>query len=177
VTTGALLGNLLATASYRVEVQAVDDIGNTSLATIIVPTDKVYWHRDGAKNALGLGKYAEESDTLDSAWNIKTTKNIEASGDANIGGTMSAANIGRIGYYRGLDFNTLTTQTGYYVDSSTPGPMDCTNYPVNKTGLLIVIAHGGLFAYQTYRTHDGDIYTRSYFSGTGWSAWKQVAFV
>jgi hypothetical protein len=177
VTTGALLGNLLATTSYRVEVQAVDDIGYTSLATVVVSTDKVYWHRDGANNALGLGKYAEASETLDSAWNLKTNKNIEAAGNATIGGTMRAANIGSIGYYRQLDFNTLTTQTGYYVDSSTPGQMDCTNYPVDKTGMLAVIAVGGSFAYQTYCSHDGDIYTRSYYSGTGWSVWKQVAFV
>ena len=194
VTSALLEGKLLATTTYLVEVQAVDDIGVPALSTIIVPTEKVYWHRDGANNALGLGKYAEEADTLDSAWDIKTSKNIEAVGDAIIGGTvnaaavvtegntvvggtMSAADIGRIGYYRNLDFNTLTKQTGYYVDSSAPAGIGCSNYPVNVTGMIEVIAYGGSFAYQTYRTYDGSIYTRSYYTGVGWSVWKQVKFV
>lgn len=71
VVTGALLdGNLLTTKSYRVEVQAVDSIGSSPPAEIIIPTDKVYWHRDGARNALGLGKYNEQDNALDSAWDI-----------------------------------------------------------------------------------------------------------
>lgn len=71
VVTGPLLGgNLLATSSYRVEVQAFDDIGNSVPSTIIIPTDKVYWHRDGARNALGLGKYNEKDNALDSAWDF-----------------------------------------------------------------------------------------------------------
>lgn len=70
VTAPLLNGNLLATNTYRVEVQAIDDIGNPALATIIVPTDKVYWHRDGARNALGLGKYNEKDNALDSAWDF-----------------------------------------------------------------------------------------------------------
>lgn len=212
VTTAALLGGALATSnSYVIEVQVVDTIGYTSSVTIMLPTDKIYWHRDGANNALGLGKYAEEPDTLDSDWKIKTSKDIEADGNCTIGGTMSATkveatgdvdadgtvnattvvttgngviggtlyarDIGRIGYYRNLDFNTLTQLTGYYVDSSAPSGVGSTNYPVNVTGMLAVIAYGGSFAYQTYRTYDGDIYTRSYYKSTGWTAWKQVKFV
>ena len=71
VTTGALLIDKLdITKSYRVEVQAIDDIGNTSTSAIIVPTDNIYWHRDGKNNALGLGKYNEQKNALDSAWDI-----------------------------------------------------------------------------------------------------------
>lgn len=71
VTTSPLLeGNLLTTATYRVEVQAVDYISNSTPTAITVSTDKVYWHRDGARNALGLGKYNERDDALDSAWDI-----------------------------------------------------------------------------------------------------------
>ena len=71
VVTEALLdGNLLTTKSYRVEVQAVDDITNSPASEILIPTDKVYWHRDGARNALGLGKYNEQDNALDSAWDI-----------------------------------------------------------------------------------------------------------
>ena len=70
VTEPLLGGSLLTTASYRVEVQAIDDIGNVSSSVIIISTDKVYWHRDGARNALGLGKYNERDNALDSAWDI-----------------------------------------------------------------------------------------------------------
>jgi hypothetical protein len=146
VTTAALLGgNLAVSNSYVIEVQAVDTIGYTSSVTTTLTTDRVYWHRDGANNALGLGKYAEAPNTLDTDWDIKTSKNIDADGDCTIGGTMSATkvettgdidasgtvsaaavetvgnaaiggtlsanDIGRIGYYRNLDFNTLTKQT------------------------------------------------------------------
>ena len=72
VETPALLeGTLLTTVSYSVEVRAVDYIGNASPSTpVIVPTDAVYWHRDGARNALGLGKYNEHDNALDSAWDF-----------------------------------------------------------------------------------------------------------
>jgi hypothetical protein len=62
---------LLTTTSYRVEVRAIDSIRNTSpVSEHIISTDKVYWHRDGARNALGLGKYNEQDNALDSAWDL-----------------------------------------------------------------------------------------------------------
>lgn len=71
VVTGPLLsGNLAATTTYRVEVQAIDDVGNVASSEIIVPTDKVYWHRDGVNNALGLGKYNEQENAVDTAWDF-----------------------------------------------------------------------------------------------------------
>lgn len=177
VTTGALLNGALSTqVSYVVHLRAIDDIGRYAEAEVLVPTENVYWHRDGANNSLGLGKYAEEPNTLDIAWDIKTTKNIAAAGDCDIGGLLRA-NIGWLGYYRNLDFNAVIGKTGYYVDSSTPGAIGCVNYPVDATGMLEVIAYGQSFAHQTYRTHDGRIYTRSYFNARGWSEWKQVQFV
>lgn len=75
VTDPLLNGNFLSTNTYRVEVQALDDVGNNSVVTIIVPTDKVYWHRDGARNALGLGKYNEKDNAIDSAWDFHMNGN------------------------------------------------------------------------------------------------------
>lgn len=66
VTEPLLDGNLLATNSYLVQVQAIDDIGDHAETTISVPTDKVYMHR--TKNAMGLGKYAEGENLLDVGW-------------------------------------------------------------------------------------------------------------
>lgn len=70
VTAPLLNGQLLTTTSYRVEVQAIDDVGNYAHSVVIVSTDRVYWHRDGARNALGLGKYNERDSALDSAWDF-----------------------------------------------------------------------------------------------------------
>lgn len=71
VTTGALLnGGLSLESSYTVQLRAIDDIGKYTDTAIVIPTDKVYWHRDGARNALGLGKYNERDNALDSAWDF-----------------------------------------------------------------------------------------------------------
>lgn len=70
VTAPLLDGDFLATNSYLVEVRAVDDIGTPAVVPIDVPTDKVYWHRDGKRNSLGLGKYNEKDNAVDSAWDI-----------------------------------------------------------------------------------------------------------
>lgn len=71
VTTEPLLGGAMsAEASYIVHIQAIDDIGRTADSFVTIATDKVYMHRDGARNALGLGKYNERENAVDSAWDI-----------------------------------------------------------------------------------------------------------
>jgi hypothetical protein len=65
VVTGALLGGALSTQNtYLVQVQAIDDIGEYGYTTITVPTEVVYWHRDGARGSLTFGGYVEEDDTF-----------------------------------------------------------------------------------------------------------------
>jgi hypothetical protein len=69
VTTGALaVGKLSVSKSYTVEVQAVDDISPPTVATIVVAPESVYMHRDGRLNSMGLGKYVEDENLLDVAW-------------------------------------------------------------------------------------------------------------
>ena len=70
ITTSPLLGTLSAQVSYMVRIRAIDAIGNPVESTISVPTEKVYWHRDGPRNALGLGKYNERDNAIDSAWDF-----------------------------------------------------------------------------------------------------------
>lgn len=70
VNTSPLLGTLSAQVSYSVQIRAVDEIGNPAESVITVTTEKVYWHRDGARNGLGLGKYNEKDNAVDSAWDI-----------------------------------------------------------------------------------------------------------
>lgn len=71
VVTGALLdGALSDQLSYVVRVMAIDDVGRFADAYITLSTGKVYWHRDGERNALGLGKYNERDNGIDSAWDF-----------------------------------------------------------------------------------------------------------
>ena len=72
IITGALLGGVLAVdSSYLVQVQSIDDVGECSITTISVPTDKVYMHRDVRKRSLAFGKYIEEENCIDIAEDIK----------------------------------------------------------------------------------------------------------
>ena len=71
VSSGPLLdGAISAQSSYTVQVRAIDDVGRYSDAFITVPTAMVYWHRDGSRNALGLGKYNERDNAVDSNWDF-----------------------------------------------------------------------------------------------------------
>ena len=87
IKTGALLSGVLsAQATYVVQVQAIDDIGESASTTITIPTDKVYWHRDGARRSLTFGGYVEDDNTFAIADDItfKTKGPIEALGGGNI---------------------------------------------------------------------------------------------
>ena len=71
VETSALLGGALSVqTTYFVQIQAIDDIGEYSTTTLSVPTDRVYLHKAGHINSIGVGKYAESENTLDIADNI-----------------------------------------------------------------------------------------------------------
>lgn len=72
IVTGALLGTLDVTSSYLVQVQAVDTIGEIAETTISLPTERVYMHKAGSIGSIGIGKYAEEENTIDIAEHIAT---------------------------------------------------------------------------------------------------------
>jgi hypothetical protein len=113
VDTGALLGgDLLSTSSYVVQVGVVDSLGETDSTTVNIPTGKVYMHKAGSINSLGIGTYVEEENTVDIAEDI-TTKfrgKVRFAGEAwlNLGLSANVAesesNAGRWGgtgcYYR-----------------------------------------------------------------------------
>lgn len=111
IVTGALLGGVLAaTSTYLVQVQAIDDIGEHAYTTISVPTDKVYMHRDGAKNALAIGKYVEEENCIDIGEDIKLKIRGEKWVDLGISDEVSEStvNTGRAGkgcFYRVVNDN------------------------------------------------------------------------
>lgn len=80
VETGALLGGVLApNTSYVVQVQAIDDVGDSAESLISVPTEAVHTHR--TRNGIGFGKYCEGDNLMDVAWDA------HFHGEVLIGGT------------------------------------------------------------------------------------------
>lgn len=65
-----LNGELSATSSYVVQVDAVDSVPNHTPLTFSIVTAKVYLHRSGRNNALAIGKYIELDNTVDIAEDI-----------------------------------------------------------------------------------------------------------
>lgn len=162
--------------TYLVQLIVEDTIGEKIPYDFPIPTDKVTLHLGEGGHGVSVGKYSEataDNELFESEW------------DAKFYGNLHANHIAGLGLYDGEDFNELVDKTGYYTGTSAPSSTKCSNYPVDKTGVLEVIsamkqnaetlAWWG-FAYQTYRTHDGEVYMRSYYTSTGFTAWKKVQF-
>ncbi len=121
IVTGALLGGALsAQSTYLVQVQAIDDLGEQGYTTITVPTEAVYWHRDGARGSFTFGGYVEEDDTFAIAagktFKVKSNTGedvvVSDTGWISLGladtVTASTSNFGRMGtgcYYRVINGN------------------------------------------------------------------------
>ena len=94
--------SLSATSSYEVQIVAVDALDNETYATFEIPTDKVYMHRAGSRRSIGIGKYAEEDNTIDVADDIalKLGGNVV---DAIVS-TVKVDTTGSVRYASGLVF-------------------------------------------------------------------------
>ncbi len=171
--------NLSLSKTYIAQIEIADTVGESSYVLLMIPTADVDMHLRNGGKGVSFGKYSEIENCVDVAedWELK------ARGDVTVGGKLSPQHIGAIDNYHYKDFNELVYKSGYYSGSSAPSSVSCSNYPVDETGLLEVLSAMGQnattlawwgFAYQTYRTHTGNIYTRSYFSSTGWTPWKKV---
>lgn len=164
-------------SSYKIQLIATDTVGETARYTFDISTASTDFHlREGGRGAA-FGKYAEKDDVLESDWDVEFYKDLAVTGD------FKAGHIKSIAQYDSLDFNELIYKTGYYIGMSVPSTAGCSNYPIDKTGVLEVISAMKQdattlswwgFAYQTYRSHDGQIYTRSY-AGDGWTSWTKMA--
>jgi hypothetical protein len=171
--------NLSPSITYLAQIEVEDDVGESFNTLIPIPTADVTLHlREGGK-AVGLGKYAEKDNIVD----IDDEWELNARGEVRIGKTLHPNHIASIDSYGYKDFNELVYKTGYYSGTSAPSSVSATNYPINETGVLEVVSCMGQnaetlawwgFAYQTYRTHTGNMYIRSYYSTTGWTDWKKV---
>ena len=166
-------GEFLLNESYAVQIRAIDDLGEYDIRDFEIPTQDVALHLGAGGKNVSIGEYCDYSEeyTFKSSWKAIFENGIRTS------------HIEKIDLYNGKDFNALINNTGYYTGTSTPKVVGCLNYPIDITGMLEVISaivvnkdtgKSWGFAYQTYRTYTGAVYTRSYFSDTGWTAWKTI---
>ena len=152
--------------SYVVQLGAIDDLGEESTPVEFkIPTDQVTVHLRKGGKGIGIGKYSEEDNVVDinEEWAVKC-------------GTLQPQHISAIDYLDLKNFNNLIYNTGYYIGTGIPSSLSCSNYPVDEAGVLEVISamfDSWGYAYQTYRTNTGKIYTRCYYRNS-WTAWKQV---
>ena len=161
-------GEFLLNESYAIQIRAIDDLKEYDRKDFEIPTQDVALHLGKGGKNVTIGEYCDYSEeyTFRSAWKAIFDKGIKW-----------------LDLYNGKDFNDLYDITGYYAGESSPGTVGCLNYPSNNTGMLEVISTMYInettkkpwgFAYQTYRDYTGAIYTRSYYSSVGWTAWKTI---
>ena len=171
VVTGPLLeGALLATSSYLVEVQAIDDVGKPATSEVIVSTEKVYWHRDGAKNALGLGKYNERENALDSAWDFFMNGHMLTGLPDPVDGTDPVT----LNFLKSrLETGLLTGDANDVIYTAFLRATDgATNCPSANGFLLAFSPYPGQMVFQIGCDYGGDsLQYRVYWFGT-WYPWK-----
>lgn len=171
VTTQALLNGSLSTqASYTVQVRAIDDVGRYSDAFISIPTAKVYWHRDGANNALGLGKYNERKNAIDSAWDFFMNSH-KITGVSDPVGDTDVVSLGFLnkwvskGHFTG-DANTVTYNAFMRTSDG------ATNCPSANGFLIAFSPASGQVVFQMGCDFNGSgLKYRTYWYGT-WYDWK-----
>lgn len=54
--------------SYVVEIQAIDDVGDSHVMSFVIGTDSVTMHMKAGGRGVAFGKYAEQDDLLDVEW-------------------------------------------------------------------------------------------------------------
>ena len=161
IVTGALLGTLDVTSSYLVQVQAVDTIGETGTTTISLPTERVYMHKAGSINSLGIGKYAEEPNTVDVAKDI----------DVRVRGALLCLEIPQY-----TDLDTLTKPNRYYGNEAYfAGYANCPTADRVTFSLEVISlgSEGQVLQRFTVCSTEATVYERQYFGGF-WRDWECV---
>ena len=158
---GRPYGALDVESSYIVQMQAIDAIEETGTTTISVPTERVYMHKAGSLNSLGIGKYVEERNTID----IADDKNVR------VRGALLCLEIPP-----GTDLDTLKKPNRYYGNEEYYAGYQNCPIPEKVTFALEVISLGSLGqTLQRFTTciEEGTVYERQFFGGF-WHEWECV---
>lgn len=172
IETGALLeGALSAKSTYIVQVQAIDDIGESASTTITIPTDKVYMHRNGARRSLTFGGYVEDDNTLATAEDItfKAKGPIMAMGGGNIDclilGTKLTATADKK-----ISLNSYKTPGNYYSPNA-ENSQYISDSPYTAGGFSLIVRELQSSSYIRQELFYGRTTWIRHFDGKDWSDW------
>ena len=149
------------TSSYIVQIEVVDDLGETSMLQFTIPTDSVVFHLKQRGKGAAFGKYAEIEKTLDVAedWNVE------------VRGGFNPVEIPS-----GADLNHLTKPNKYIARYTyVPTYLNCP-ITVQTTFSLEVISmgkDGQLLQRLTRCSEEATVYERQYYS-SAWHEWECV---
>lgn len=181
---GILLTNAAAvTSTYVAKIEARDSLGNAAAYEATIPTDNVAFHiRDGGQGA-GFGKYAEEDDLLDVAWNSRVRKNLTVDGAVSIGNIANLLNqlTSRPNTAELLtDFNTGYGLTpGLWAVWNESGTAANGPYAASVGGSCLVVgvyhADGTpQMFHQLYLDTNGDVWCKLIWWGSTYGTWKKL---
>ena len=174
VKTNALLtGQLSLTNTYMVQVGVIDDIGETNTVTIIIPTEKVYMDRDGKNNALGIGKYAEDPNTLDIAedWNVHVRGGLEVGGSSSVTSLKLGVKIPATATTP-INLNDYKTPGNYY-SAGADVSANITNSPYTEGGFGLVVRELQSTNYIGQEMHYARTRWVRHWNGSEWSEWTR----
>jgi hypothetical protein len=148
--------------SYIVEIGVIDDVGETQSIKIPISTDIVTAHLKKGGKGAAFGKYAEEDELLDVAWNARVRKDLllgenglpvadfVVESGVSKGWTYKKWNSGYYEMFGQFDVKPTVAGTAmgslYYSEQfSLPTPFECANAVVSGTSLSwFVVISGGL---------------------------------
>ena len=171
VKTGALIGSLATDKSYEVQVQAIDDIGEYGRTTITVPTDKVYWHRDGARRSFSFGGYVEEDNTFAIAEDI--TFHAKGPIQADGGGNIDTLTLGiklTASADVPCDLEHIKTPGNYYSPNA-DNSQHIAHSPYTAGGFGMTVRQMQTTGYIRQELFYGRTTWIRHFDGTDWSDW------
>ena len=163
-TGQALTEAAAATSTYVAKIEAKDSLGNTAAYEATIPTDRAALHLRAGGMAAGFGKYAEEDDLLDIAWNARVRKDLTVDGALAVAGLLRTNLETKARLYSQTDdagektaatITAYPTKAGVYrVGAQVAGlPSGGTGYGV------LVIWDGGSYVFHLYRDNSGTLYT------------------
>ena len=183
LTDGMVLSGFALGQSYVVELSAVDALGGERTVSISVPTAAAALHlREGGQGAA-FGKYSEENDLLDVAWNSRVRKNLTVDGAVSVGNIANLLNqlTSRPNNRELLtDFNSGYGLTpGLWAVWNESGTAANGPYAASVGGSCLVVgiyyADGTpqLF-HQLYLDANGDVWCKLIWWGSTYGTWKKL---
>lgn len=172
IVTGALLSGALSVKStYIVQVQAIDDIGESANTYVTIPTDKVYLHRDGARRSMTFGGYVEDDNTFAISEDIifKPKGPIQALGGGNIDTLVLGKKLTATADTP-ISLNDIRTPGNYYSPNA-ENSQYIAGSPYTAGGFGMTVREMQTTSYIRQELFYGRTTWIRHWSGTEWSDW------